>query len=325
MKLTFWGVRGSIPTPGRNTNVYGGNTTCLEVRSQTNDVYLIDAGSGIREAGNALMKEFRGNVKAKIFISHIHWDHIQGFPFFTPAYVPSCEVTVHSGDKDIARRLGEQSGTSDTAFLRRQTLEASVAGNTTVMSKSPAVNHTKDVLNHQQDVAKGYFPISIDQMGSKLTFKDLKEYEIIENGVCVNYMFHDAHPGGMFSYKMQEGNKILVFTGDYEHDGSGNFEFGPTDKKMIEWAKDADAFIIDTQYTPKEYETKRKWGHSQIERACELAAAANVKRVYMTHHDPLHTDEFLKTMEVQAQTYMRDVVKSDIPVCLAKEGMSVEV
>lgn len=325
MKLTFWGVRGSIPTPGRSTNEYGGNTTCLEVRSQTNEVYLVDAGSGIREAGNVLMKEFKGQVKAKLFITHDHWDHIQGFPFFTPAYVPSCEVTVYSGDKSIIRKLTEQDGQSDTSHFRRKTLEAELSGNTTVLAKSTQTNHTKKVFEGQQDVEKGYFPVSVQQMGAKLTFRDLKEYEIVENGLRVSYMFHDAHPGGMFSYKFQEEEKKIVFTGDYEHDGTEYGSFGTRDKKMIDWAQNADVLIIDGQYTPEEYEKKKGWGHSQIERVCELSVAANVKKLYITHHDPLHTDFFLDEMYLRAQSYMTDTLKSTIPVVFAKEVMSVEV
>lgn len=315
MKLTFWGVRGSIPTPGKHTIEYGGNTTCMEVRSQQNEISLVDAGSGIREAGNALMSEFKGSVQAKLFITHDHWDHIQGFPFFTPAYLPGCEISVYSGDKSLIRKM--------TAHGLEKTLEG--AGNTEVLSKSSRTNHTKEVFRGQQDVEKGYFPVGIEQMGSTLTFYDLKQRDIVENGVRVSTLFHTAHPGGMFSYKFQENGKILVFTGDYEHDGQAYGRFGAQDERMIAWARHADALVIDAQYTPEEYEKKRGWGHSQIERVCELAAAANVKRLYITHHDPLHHDEQLHAMEERARRYAQTMLKTDMPLVFAREGMCVEV
>ncbi|MEK6825681.1 MAG: MBL fold metallo-hydrolase [Nanoarchaeota archaeon] len=313
MKLTFWGVRGSIPTPGKSTIEYGGNTTCMEVRSKQGDIYIVDAGSGIRELGNTLMSEFRGKVKANLFITHDHWDHIHGFPFFTPAYVPGCEIKVYSGDKNLAKKI------------KRGTLEDIASGDTEVFTKEERTNHTKDTFAGQQDVNRGYFPITIDQMGSRLSFNDLKQYELLINGLNVSYMVHSAHPGGMFSYQMSEYGKRIVFAGDYEHDGKDYGNFGENDQSMIAWARNADALVIDAQYTPEEYEKKKGWGHSQIERICELAAAANVEKVYITHHDPVHTDEILKTMETRAQNYMRNTLHSEIPIYFAREGMSVEV
>jgi phosphoribosyl 1,2-cyclic phosphodiesterase len=313
MNLTFWGVRGSIPTPGRSTIEFGGNTTCMEVRSKENDVYIIDAGSGIRELGNALMVEYKGKVRAKLLITHDHWDHIHGFPFFIPAYVPGCEVSIYSGDKHLAKKL------------RKGDLEDIARGNTEVFTKEERTNHTKEVFNGQQNVERGYFPVSIDQMASRLSFNDLKQYELMVNSLNVSYMAHSAHPGGMFSYQMSEHGKRLVFAGDYEHDGSSYGSFGENDLSMIAWARNADALVIDAQYTPEEYEKKKGWGHSQIERICELAAAANVRRMYITHHDPMHNDETLKAMEARAQSYMRNTLKSNTEVVFAKEGMRVEI
>ncbi len=334
MKLTFWGVRGSYPKTGRSTLEYGGNTTCLEILSRSNEIYVVDAGTGIIELGTSLMSRYQGKVPAKLFISHDHWDHIQGFPFFVPAWVPGCTIEVYSGDKQLQKKLTEQNKQTDTAFLRKASLESMMHGNTSVLNKAAVSNHTKDVFMGQQDVERGYFPVGIEAMGSSLTFKDLKQYEIVANGVWVSYMYHIAHPGGMFSYQLGEFGKRIVFTGDYEHDGARNGEFGPNDQKMIGWARHADVFVIDAQYTPEEYGTpadhkqkrgKKGWGHSQIERVCELAAAAEVRKLYVTHHDPTHDDVKLNEMELRSQQYMRYVVQSNIPVTFAKEGMSIEI
>lgn len=325
MKIKFKGVRGSIPTPGPTTVKYGGNTTCLEVITQHGEEYIFDAGSGIRELGNELMGKYRGKVNAKIFITHDHWDHIQGFPFFVPAYVPGCKIDVYSGNKELAKTLNDQQKKADTGKYDKKTLELMLNGKKSVTNKEEGTNHTKQIFSGQQDRAKGYFPVTVQDMNSELTFHDLKEYEVLGNGTTVSAMCHNAHPGGMFAYKIQENGKTLVNTGDYEHDGTGSGDYGINDKKIIEWAKNADVLIADAQYTPEEYEKKRGWGHSQIERICEIAAAANAKKLYITHHDPMHSDEKVDEMEARSQRYMKDVMKLDMPVVYAREGMEIEL
>lgn len=323
MNIKFWGVRGSFPKPGQSTLRYGGNTTCIEVASRKEDIYILDAGTGIVELGQDLMKRMHGKVKAKLLITHDHWDHIQGFPFFAPAWVPSCTVDVYSGNKSMHKTLGAQNQQSDTSLL---TLESLARGDTSILSKEDGrSNHTKSVFEGQQDVERGYFPVPVRFMGSHLTFHDLKEYQIVENGLEASYMYHTAHPGGMFSYKLRESGKTFLFAGDYEHDGKDYLQFGENDERMIAWAERADVFVIDAQYTPEEYSSRRGWGHSQIERVCEIAAAANVRHLVITHHDPMHNDITLSQMEEQAQHYMKHRVRGDIPVTFAHEGLSLEV
>jgi phosphoribosyl 1,2-cyclic phosphodiesterase len=319
MKIKFYGVRGSLPAPGRNTVEYGGNTSCFEIVSKEGESYIFDAGSGIRDLGNELMVRYQGRVKTRVFITHDHWDHIQGFPFFVPAYVPGCKVEVYSGDKDLAKKLAEAQVRANGHLSGKTLEEMAATGDTVVQSKEPRMNHTKEIFQGQQDTSRGYFPVSIEQMGSELTFRDLKQYEIVTNGLTVSAMFHNAHPPGMFSYQIKEYGRRVVYTGDYEHDG------GENDEKMITWANEADVLIIDGQYTPEEYTKKKGWGHSHIEKICELAAKAKVKRVYVTHHDPLHNDAQLTQMESRAKKYMQEVVKSNIPVIFAREEMEVEV
>ena len=330
MKLVFWGVRGGIPTPGRSTVEFGGNTTCLEVLANSGEEYIFDAGSGIRELGNDLMLRYKGKVDVKLFISHDHWDHIQGLPFFVPAYVPGCKVDAYSGDKGLAKKLSIQEDKSLTRTFQKNDLEQKVKEKTRVLNKSPETNHTKRVFQGQQNVERGYFPITIENMNSELTFCDLKEYEITGKEIKVNYMYHNRHPGGMFSYKIQEGNKKIVNTGDYEQDGTFDastkiYSLGSWDKKIAEWAKGADVFIADVQFSYEEYLKKIGWGHSYIEALCNIAVQAEVKKAYFTHHDPMHNDEILRQFEIYANKYMKENLKSNIPVFFAKEGMSLEV
>lgn len=323
MKLTFRGVRGSHPQPEPEMMKYGGHTTCLHVESDAGQDYIFDAGSGIIKLGDELMAKYAGRANAKIFITHDHWDHIQGFPFFVPAYVPGCEVHVYSGDKKLAGKLANQNSGSDTERFTRSQLELAARGDTAVLNKSGERNHTKDVFDGQQNVPAGYFPVPIGAMGSNLVFHDLKERHVVENGLKVSYIQHTAHPGGMFAYKVQENGKTFVFAGDFEHDGAKGESFGENDKKIIEWSRGADALVIDAQYTPEEYQSKQGWGHSEIEWINYLAKEANIKKLFLTHHDPRHTDNKLDEMQEQSSRFAKDIVKSNIPVTFARQGMEV--
>jgi phosphoribosyl 1,2-cyclic phosphodiesterase len=360
MKAVFWGVRGSIPTPGRSTVEFGGNTTCLEVIANNGDEYIFDAGSGIRELGNDFMSRYKGKVNAKIFISHTHWDHIQGFPFFVPIFIPGNKFEVYSGDKDLAEKLSHQENKALTRTFLKKDLEEKlselsilprecsekklsepipssecskdkVKEKTRVTNRSKESNHTKRIFEGQQSVEeRRYFPVSIDEMNAELTFCDLKEYEILDKGIKVSYMYHNRHKGGMFAYKIQEAEKRLVNIGDYEQDGKLDeatrlYTPGLWDNKIIAWAKGADAFIADVQYTYEEYLKRINWGHSYIEAMCTVAHLAGVKKVYFAHHDPMHNDKVLSELEQYAKKYMKETLKSNTEVIYAREGMSAEV
>ncbi len=116
MEVTFWGVRGSIPVPGRSTIRYGGNTSCLEVREGSH-LIILDAGSGLRELGAALMARKGERVDAHLFISHTHWDHIQGFPFFAPAYVPGNRIRIYGQAMLRSGLEGALAGQMDSVFF----------------------------------------------------------------------------------------------------------------------------------------------------------------------------------------------------------------
>lgn len=337
MKVKFYGVRGSIPAPGRDTAWYGGNTTCIEV-SPTKSLashpngrleYILDAGSGIRVLGNDIMRNSAGkpdSTPIKVFLTHDHWDHIQGFPFFVPAYVPGYKIEVYSGDRKIKNKIESQNSNSDTTIRRKETTRRK----TRVMGNSPEANHTKDVIAGQQDVSKGYFPVGIEAMRSDIVFHDIKRNEAVlqpddYGNILVENMIHKAHPGGMISYALTEAGRKMVFTGDFEHDGADATHFGENDEKMISFARGASLFIADGQYTPAEYASKKGWGHSSIERICHIAVAANVGELCITHHDPMHNDEQLALMEKQTQGYMQGNLHSNIQVSFAREGLELVV
>ncbi|MCB0331351.1 MAG: MBL fold metallo-hydrolase, partial [Bdellovibrionales bacterium] len=177
MKLTFWGVRGSIPTPGPNTVRYGGNTTCLEIRTPSDELIILDGGSGIRELGMKLLGQLP--IKANVFISHTHWDHIQGLPFFVPFFIPGQEISIH--------------GTFDPVYQK----------------------DLQSILSAQMEYC--YFPVRSNELKANITYNDLREQQGVELesakvcGILMN------HPVMTFGYRIDCGEKSIFFTGDHEN------------------------------------------------------------------------------------------------------------
>ena len=272
MKVRFWGVRGSLPCPGPSTLRMGGNTSCLEVQAD-GELVILDAGSGIRALGNALLKQGKP-VRASLFFTHVHHDHIQGFPFFVPAYVPTTSLNVH----------GERKG--DFGI--------------------------KDLISGV--MTQPFFPVPIAAMRSQMEFHDIKENDTVAISPNVTVTTRRLnHPNGAIGYRIEsveQGKKrIFAYCTDTEH-------FAEPDQNVIDLAKDADAMVYDTAYTPAEYETKKGWGHSTWAEGIKLAKLAKAKRLYLFHHDPSHDD---KTME----KILADARKEHKAVHLSYEGLEL--
>ncbi len=300
MKLRFYGVRGSHATPSRpdfSTIQYGGNTTCLYVETNigAGEHIIFDAGTGIIPLGQDLIKRFGKDAGVRLFINHLHWDHIQGFPFFAPAWVPGCYVAIYSGHMGV---------------------DAALRGKTSVLNKDPDSNASRVAFEGQQDVHKGYFPVPVERMGGSVFFNVHKPNTAI-NSVSYHYFDETAHPGGIFSYRVDAEGKSIVYVGDYESDN------GKNDIALTQFAKDADILVLDGQYTDAEYATKKGWGHNTVRRACMLGMFCNAKTLVITHHDPSHDDWKLGSMEAEAKQLLQSL-RSGINVCFAKEGMTLE-
>lgn len=250
MQITFWGTRGSSPSPGPDTIRYGGNTSCVEVRLDDGMRCIFDAGTGIRSLGNALLAE-PGPVKAHVFLSHVHWDHIQGFPFFAPAFVDSTELCI----------LGPEEASLS--------LEQSIRG----------------------QMRRPYFPITMHAMMAKMHFLPLAEGSVLSLHGATIEVCRLNHPGPTLGYRLTAGEKVVVYATDNEPFGDEALSQHLTQPSgVLKLAQDADLLIHDAQYTPKEYPHHLGWGHSTYLDALYTAQQAHVKCLALYHHDPSHTD-----------------------------------
>ncbi len=296
MKLKFWGTRGSIPTPGKGTVRYGGNTPCVEVRLRDNRLVILDAGTGVRELGEALMA--RGeSVNAHVLISHPHWDHIQGFPFFKPAFISGNELTI----------LGAQS--------KDVTLRQMVA----------------DQMNQV------YFPVQLNELKAKINFRPLREgtTPIFDAELASIYVNHPAFALGY--RLDAGGHSLVYISDNEPFDREvarslKNVEKVITDKyaegkgdpnqRIFDFARGADVLIHDATYTPEEYVNRVGWGHSHYLFTLKVAAEAQVKKLVLFHHDPSHNDdkidEIVETCkkEIKTRNYKFDCIA-------AEEGMEL--
>jgi phosphoribosyl 1,2-cyclic phosphodiesterase len=272
MKLKFYGTRGSIPVCEQKFQKYGGNTTCVALSNES-EIYIFDAGTGIRNLG---IDYFSGgehrDTNIILAFSHFHWDHIQGFPFFSPAYDKDRELTIAT----LGRR--------DEYF------------------------DLKAIFENQ--LRKEFFPVPLKEMGAKLNFVQ-KEESVFETKYGKIISSEHNHPGIAFSYRVEINGKVVVFVTDVEH----HVEL---DYRVVDIAKDADILIHEAQYTPEELQKHKGWGHSSWMQAIEVARAANVKKLFITHHDPDHDDEFLDNIEIECKKHFHNVE-------LAKDNLEVEL
>lgn len=310
LSVRFWGTRGSIPCPGPSTIVFGGNTSCLEIRADER-LIIVDLGTGIRLLGEFLMVNDckKGPIDADIFITHTHWDHMSGFPLFTPIFVPTTKLRlwgpISFGDKTLESILKTQ-------------------------------------LDYQ------FWPIRMSELSAKMEFAELRETVLdLGNGLIVKTKYLN-HPVLCLGYRFEYEGKSIVTAYDhepfynlfptdttspsYDKDAAQEGELAAQEenKKMAEFCKDADVLIHDSQYTEKEYSSgKQGWGHSTYEYVVSLAQKANVKQLVFFHHDPNHTDAMLEQFEKEyqpqpARGLLSRAIGKNLKVVMAREGMTLE-
>jgi phosphoribosyl 1,2-cyclic phosphodiesterase len=274
-RLKIWGVRGSIPVPGPTTLRYGGNTTCVEVRAE-GEIIVLDAGSGARPLGNELEREFGSRSIALTLLStHAHWDHIQGLPFFLPAYKEKNEIRIW-GYKGVG------------------------GGFTTILSRQ---------------MAMPFFPVRLRDLPCQLSIEELNEMEfqvgevavrsrfVNHPGNCVGYRvftrggsisfvpdhepyeFHRLHAAACARATPQQARKFAVTERN----------------KLVEFLRDSDLLFLDAQYTDEEYPQHIGWGHGSLTTSVALAVDAKVRKLFLFHHDPGHDDAMIDRMVQQAR------------------------
>ena len=276
-RLKFWGVRGSIPTPGPGTVRYGGNTSCVEVRSG-DEIIILDAGTGLRPLGLALLAEFKNKpLNITLLITHTHWDHIQGLPFFAPIYNPRCRLRI----------LGCQG--SREGLL--------------------------DALTGQMEST--YFPVPFAKLPSNIEIEELENFNFDIGPVLVRAQ-RANHPGMCVGYRLFSPDGIAVFFPDTEPRTGGD------DPDMIEFVRDADVLILDSQYDRAEYRKHVGWGHGCVDDSVALALKAGVKRLCLFHHDSAHDDKKIDSFQKRARQ-LEAKQKGKLKVDAAREGMVIQL
>jgi CheY-like chemotaxis protein/phosphoribosyl 1,2-cyclic phosphodiesterase len=294
MRVRFWGTRGSIATPGPGTNRFGGNTSCVEVVTNSGRRFILDCGTGARLLGMDMMARAPKPIRATILLGHTHWDHIQGFPFFAPLFIPQNEFTI-CAPTGVGQSLAS-------------------------------------VLSGQMEFT--YFPVALDQLPAAIEYKDLTEGTYEFDGVRVVTQFLN-HPATSLGYRIEADGAVLVYACDHEPFATTLWREGAQpgviesivhtgDRRHALFMRHADLLIHDAQYLPQEYAAKKNWGHSTYEYVVELAAAADVRQLALTHHDPTHDDVFLDSLEASAQKLARQR-NFGLQVLCAYEGSEFEV
>jgi len=291
MKFKFWGVRGSIPSPGPNTVKYGGNTTCIEIRTNDGDLIILDAGTGIHALAQSLLKEMP--INAHIFITHTHWDHIQGLPFFIPIFIPGNQISIYGGLDPVTH---EQINRALTVQLQYS-----------------------------------FFPIQEAQLKARIHYLTISAGIPVKVGSATITPIILNHPVLNFGYRIDCDGQSIFFTGDYEMplniyqpDDEDHEQFqcyiDEQKKEVLLAMKDVDALIIDSPFTKSEYANKHGWGHGTYDSAIELSRAANAKRLFLTHHEPTRTDAELDKIYQDLLEANPDL---NFQLSLAREGVDI--
>ena len=274
---------------------YGGNTTCIEIRTDDGHLAIFDGGTGIRPLGLELLKQLP--VKGDIFISHTHWDHIQGLPFFVPLFIPGNEVHFH--------------GATDPIYGR----------------------DIQAVLGAQMEYC--YFPVRQVELKADLHFHTMREGDSVEVGDATVHTILMNHPVLTFGYRVDCNGRSVFFSGDHEpvqniyppddefHD---QYQALVEEKRqrLIEFIRGVDVLILDAMYTEEEYPSKVGWGHGTFKSTLELAIAAEAKRVVFTHHEPIRCDDTLDAKFEEIKAKVADIEGAPEPI-MAYEGLEIDL
>lgn len=294
LRVKFWGARGSYPTPGAATVKYGGNTASVEVRAGERTI-ILDAGTGIIPLGRELARTKRAGELLLLF-SHLHHDHTQGFPFFVPAYMPSAKLHIYGpdGTHESLKNVLERNQSSETFPVSLRDMASS--------KDIQAVRESSEIIVWDTEGVRAV------ESGSPVG----------EEAVVIRIHKSYAHPGGVYVYRITWRGKSVVYATDTEG-------YIGTDRKLAQFARNVDVLIHDAQYTEEHYRgqlagfpSTQGYGHSTVTMACEVAAAAEVDKLVLFHHDPSYDDAMIAGMERTAKSLFEDSVA-------AYEGLEIDL
>lgn len=289
MKIKFWGTRGSIPVPGRSTLIYGGNTPSIQVTSYDNDQIFLDAGSGLREAGIEIMKHPSSN-EIHLFMSHFHWDHVLGLPFFIPFYDESFRIHVYGMAHDH--------------------------------------NNIEGVIDSL--ISPPLFPITKNEFKAKVRYNNISPDSTYEIGNVKIKTFQVNHQCCTLAYKIEEKKSSFIYVTDNEIKysrldvNSLENDIAEHNVKLIGFCKGADYLVHDTTYTINDYSQKAGWGHSNNVSTAILASLAEVKNLVLFHYDPEYNDEKIESLLKDTDTILKRL-NGKVFCISSKDGMVLEL
>jgi phosphoribosyl 1,2-cyclic phosphodiesterase len=300
MQITFWGVRGSYPVPGAATVRYGGQTSCVEVRTASGETVIVDAGTGMRQLGNKLAREANGQpANYHVLLSHVHWDHIQGLPFFSPAYIPGTKISVYA-----------------------------------LLTAADELNQVIGGITRHE-----FFPMPLEAVPAHFDFQKVEPGVDFVIGAFHITPIALNHPFGSVGYRIDADGSSVAYVADTapfdqvlhkQHFLSGPEPLSSDDRLALSAMRDAlvarlrgvDTVIYDTHFLPEEFARFPHYGHSTPDQALEICAEAKVRRLVLYHHAPGHTDE---QMDQVAATYLAKGAAIGIEVATSFEGMTLPV
>jgi phosphoribosyl 1,2-cyclic phosphodiesterase len=300
MQITFWGVRGSYPVPGSATVRYGGQTSCVETRTSSGDCIIVDAGTGMRQLDNKLAREAGGKPgQYHVLLSHVHWDHIQGLPFFSPAYIPGTKISVYA-----------------------------------LLTAADELNQVIGGITRHE-----FFPMPLESVPASFDFQKVEPGVDFVIGRFHVSPIALNHPFGSVGYRIDGDGSSWAYVADTapfdqvlhkQHFLSGPEPLTPDDVTALGAMKQAlvaklqgvDTVVYDTHFLPEEYARFPHYGHSTPDQALDVCQEAGCRRLVLYHHAPSHTDEM---MDKIAADYQAKGKARGIDVQTAFEGMTLEV
>ncbi|MDQ3368687.1 MAG: MBL fold metallo-hydrolase [Myxococcota bacterium] len=299
MQITFWGVRGSYPVPGAATVRYGGQTSCVEARSRTGETLIVDAGTGLRALGNKLLREATAPGHYHVLLSHVHWDHIQGLPFFSPAYIAGTRISIYA------------------LLTAADELHQVIGG----------------ITRHE------FFPLALEAVPAQFEYHEVNPGIDFEIGSFLVTPIALNHPFGSVGYRIDADGSSWAYVSDTapfdqvlhkQHFLKGpeplseddRVALGAMRQALVQRLKGVDTVVYDTHFTEDEFSRFPHYGHSTPDQALEVCAAANVRRLVLYHHAPSHSDD---QMDKIAAQYLAKGAGMGIEVLTSFEGMTLTI